>query len=109
MKNQTWELTSVLVPICVYCTGILALFEYPLYIRIPALYLNDDTIAFGGFRLSGKYVRFQQIGENVNGMKKGNASLHKNAIFNLLEGPASEVTGNSKEEFLEKLEEALAK
>jgi hypothetical protein len=53
--------------------------------------ISDDDIYFGGLRVkttsgSVKFLQFYFVGANVGGMKKGKASLWKNAIFNALEG-----------------------
>ena len=66
---------------------------------------GDNIIAFAGFRShDGKFVRVLCLGEDVNGMKKGRASLHKNAVFNALEGAKDEVHVTSVEELGEKLQ-----
>ena len=65
---------------------------------------GDNVIAFAGFRShDGKFVRVLCLGEDVNGMKKGRASLHKNAVFNALEGAKDEIHVTSVEELGEKL------
>jgi hypothetical protein len=52
-------------------------------------YMNDDECLFGALRgkVSGadKFFSLSFVGENVNGMKKGKASMHKSAVLNLFE------------------------
>ena len=45
----------------------------------------SDKVVFGAVNL-GKVYGFVVAGENVNGMKKGKAMMHKNACMNLIEG-----------------------
>lgn len=51
--------------------------------------LNDDECYFGVLRCkidkNDKFFTFSFVGENVNGMKKGKASMHRSAILNLFE------------------------
>jgi hypothetical protein len=52
-------------------------------------FMTDDECLFGVFRvrLSGadKFCSLSFVGENLNGMKKGKASMHRSAILNLFE------------------------
>ena len=52
--------------------------------------LNDDEILFGGIRASindqTKFFHVYFVGSNVEGMKKGKASLYESGIFQVLEG-----------------------
>lgn len=52
-------------------------------------FLNDDECFFGVFRCqiegNDKFFTFSFVGENVNGMKKGKASMHRSAVLNLFE------------------------
>ena len=56
-------------------------------------HMNDDECFFGALRgkVSGadKFFSLSFVGENVNGMKKGKASMHKSAVLNLFEVHAS--------------------
>lgn len=70
--------------------------------------LNGISIAFGGFRLDNNFLRFQLVDENAGAIKRGKAVFYRNAIFNVFEGPASELTAESMEDFMEKVE-GLAK
>ena len=64
--------------------------------------LNDDKIFYGGIRLhTSKGVRFlflAIIGDNVNGMAKGRAGMHKQAVYNCFEGVIGSVTANGTSE-----------
>jgi hypothetical protein len=52
-------------------------------------YMNDDECLFGVLRgkISGadKFFSLSFVGENVNGMKKGKASMHKSSVLNMFE------------------------
>lgn len=51
--------------------------------------INDDDIFFAAFRCQvGGQVKFYHlffVGQNVGGMKKGKASLHKSGVFQLID------------------------
>eukprot|EP00523_Entomoneis_sp_CCMP467_P002253 CAMPEP_0168747898 /NCGR_PEP_ID=MMETSP0724-20121128/15895_1 /TAXON_ID=265536 /ORGANISM="Amphiprora sp., Strain CCMP467" /LENGTH=134 /DNA_ID=CAMNT_0008795705 /DNA_START=35 /DNA_END=439 /DNA_ORIENTATION=- len=54
--------------------------------------LPDDEPCFGGLRTSnGRFVGFYYASDNVGGMKKGRAAMHKNGVLNVLEGRDGEV------------------
>lgn len=54
---------------------------------------NKDKVCFGGFKTeAGKFDRFFCIGESVGGLAKGRACMHKNAVFNVLEGAVNDLT-----------------
>jgi hypothetical protein len=54
---------------------------------------NKDKVCFGGFKTeAGKFDRFFCIGESVGGLARGRACLHKNAVFNVLEGAVNDIT-----------------
>ena len=73
--------------------------------------LNDDDVYFGGFRIniegSTKFLSLFFVGSSVNGMKRGKASLHKNAILNILDGCHGEITLNGLDDC--KLEDVITK
>ena len=51
--------------------------------------INEDNIYYGGIKclINGniKFYHLFLVGENVNGMKKGKASMYKNSVFSLFE------------------------
>jgi len=51
----------------------------------------DDQCLFGGFRDGEKFVHFTYVGAQAGAMVRGRASLHKNAVLNVLEGCVKEV------------------
>lgn len=54
--------------------------------------LQDDIALFGGVRLSsGRFMHFYHCGANTKIMVKGRASMHKNGVFNVLEGCDGEI------------------
>ena len=61
--------------------------------------LQDDEVIFGAFRarLNGmtKYFTIMFTGNNVGGMKKGKASLHKAGVLNFFDGSHGEITINN--------------
>mmetsp|Transcript_4737 Transcript_4737/g.7140 ORF Transcript_4737/g.7140 Transcript_4737/m.7140 type:complete len:162 (-) Transcript_4737:117-602(-) len=58
--------------------------------------LSEDSVTWAGMKISvgggTKLVRFMFVGSNVGGMKRGKASLHKNTVFNMMEGAACDVS-----------------
>ena len=62
--------------------------------------LSEDLVLFGGVRIqmggSVKFYSFIRVGENVGGMKRGKAAMHKNAVLNVLEGVSGEISVTSK-------------
>ena len=60
--------------------------------------ISEDLILFGGIRVqvggSVRFCAFMRIGENVGGMKRGKAALHKNAVLNVMEGISCEINVN---------------
>ena len=66
-------------------------------------------VVWGGVRAksSGKFYGLMCVGDDVGGMAKGKASMHKNGVMNLLEGKSGEVAGNDIDEFREKLTEIV--
>ncbi|CAM9659992.1 unnamed protein product, partial [Phaeothamnion confervicola] len=57
--------------------------------------LDDGIVAFGAFTCAvdgqRRFIRLVYVGEDVSGMKRGKAALHKNAVFNLLEGAVADI------------------
>lgn len=54
--------------------------------------LPNDKPIFGGVRLStGRFVSFLYTGDEVGIMLKGRASMHKNGVFNVLQGCDAEI------------------
>lgn len=54
--------------------------------------LPSQCAVFGGVRLSsGRFVTFFYASEGTSVMQKGRASMHKNGVFNVLEGSDGEI------------------
>ena len=54
--------------------------------------LPSQSAVFGGVRLSsGRFVTFFYASEGTSVMQKGRASMHKNGVFNVLEGSDGEI------------------
>lgn len=54
--------------------------------------LPEGEPVFGGCRMSnGRFMGFYHCPEDVSGMKKGRASMHKNGVLNVLEGRDGEI------------------
>ncbi len=51
----------------------------------------DDQCLFGGYRDGEKFAHFTYVGAQAGAMARGRASLHKNAVLNVLEGCVKEV------------------
>mmetsp|Transcript_1625 Transcript_1625/g.4495 ORF Transcript_1625/g.4495 Transcript_1625/m.4495 type:complete len:138 (-) Transcript_1625:78-491(-) len=63
-----------------------------------------DNVYFGGLKHSdGKFYAIYCVGDNVGGMAKARAGMHKNSVVNALDGTVGEVTGMGMEEFSESL------
>eukprot|EP00640_Fibrocapsa_japonica_P007759 CAMPEP_0113936196 /NCGR_PEP_ID=MMETSP1339-20121228/3163_1 /TAXON_ID=94617 /ORGANISM="Fibrocapsa japonica" /LENGTH=154 /DNA_ID=CAMNT_0000938581 /DNA_START=18 /DNA_END=482 /DNA_ORIENTATION=+ /assembly_acc=CAM_ASM_000762 len=60
---------------------------------------SEDDVAFCGFSANvdgnKKLFRVFFIGENVGGMKRGKAGMHKNAVFDKMPGCSADVVANS--------------
>ena len=62
-------------------------------------------VLFGGLRATvdgsqSKFFSFLFLGEQLGGMKKGKAAMHKNGVFNFFENLHGELTLPSKEDFI---------
>ncbi|CAM9737266.1 unnamed protein product [Chrysoparadoxa australica] len=75
-------------------------------------HLDPGLVVWGALRClapdggSGvKFVRLAWVGEEVGGMAKGKAGMHKNSIFGAMDGAVGEVSATSAEELPGLLEE----
>ena len=72
---------------------------------------SDDLkakVVWGACRTaSGKFYGLLCIGDDVGGMAKGRATMHKNGVMNVWDGKAGEVCGNDTDEFLEALKKTV--
>lgn len=63
--------------------------------------LNNDDVFFGGYRTTSEpaqFYAFYFVGQNVGGMKKGRASMHKPTVLNKLEGCRGEMSFLSEDD-----------
>jgi hypothetical protein len=76
---------------------------------------SDDEILFGALRVNisegaSKFFHVYFVGANVNGMKKGKASMYESGIFQSLEGGHGKLTFNGLEDLtIENITEAIFK
>lgn len=54
--------------------------------------LPENEPCFGGARMkNGRFMGWYHCPEDISGMKKGRASMHKNGVLNMLEGRDGEI------------------
>ena len=72
---------------------------------LEALAAASGVAVFGGVRTpAGRFHTFFLVGADVGGIKRGQASMVKNAGINCMVGSAGELICNDLEELVEKLE-----
>lgn len=74
--------------------------------------LSEDEIFYGGLRINTqggqvKFIHFFIVGSNVSAMKKGKASLWKNAVLGSLEGAHGSVELNGLDDAADELDRQL--
>lgn len=63
--------------------------------------LSNEEVFFGGYRTKtepAQFYSFYFVGQEVGGMKRGRASMHKPTILNKLEGCRGEMSFMSEDE-----------